>query len=97
MLIFLKNNSNISKESGFKYFFAHALSSSFLIFFILIFMYVFKTTNFLILNYYFLFSNFFFKQYSLYIFNINFLISLGIYSLYIFFFLNFQYFLVIFE
>ena len=87
-LIFLQNYSNGSKEAGFKYFFLHGLSSSCFILTILIFIYVFKTTNYLTLLYYFLFSNIFFKMYINYIF-INFMVYLAIVSLFFFIFFKF--------
>ena len=88
-LLFLQNYSNSSKEAGFKYFFIHGLSSSCFILTILIFIYIFKTTNYLTLLYYFLFSNVFFKLYVNYIF-LNFLIYISLTSLFFFIFFKFS-------
>ena len=88
-LLFLHNYSNSSKEAGFKYFFIHALSSSCFILTILIFIFLFKTTNYLSLLYYFLFSNVFFKLYINYIF-LNFLIYISILCLFFFIFFKFS-------
>ena len=68
--------------------FLHALSSS-LILTILIFIYIFKTTNYLTLLYYFLFSNIFFKLYFNYFF-IKWLIYISIISLFFFIFFKFS-------
>ena len=88
-MLFLNNHSEVSKEAGFKYFFLHALSSSCLILTILIFIYIFKTTNYLTLLYYFLFSNIFFKLYFNYSF-IKWLIYISIISLFFFIFFKFS-------
>ena len=63
-LIFLQNYLSSNKEAGFKFFFLHALASSCFILAILIFLFLFKTTNYLTLIYYFLFSNIFFKIFT---------------------------------
>lgn len=88
-LLFVQNYSTSSKESGFKYFFLHALSSSCFILSILIIIYVFKTTNYLSLLYYFFFSNIFFKIYFNYYF-LNYLVYVAISLLFFFLFFKFS-------
>jgi NADH:ubiquinone oxidoreductase subunit 2 (subunit N) len=83
-LLFLQNFSNSSKEAGFKYFFLHALSSSCLILTIVLFIYIFKTTNYLTLLYYFLFSNIFFKIFFKYLF-LKKILNIAIITLFFFF------------
>ena len=87
-LLFSQNYSDSSKEAGFKYFFFHGVSSSCLVLTIILFIYIFKTTNYITLLYYFLFSNIFLKIYFHYIF-LNFFIELAVISL--FFFVLFKY------
>ena len=87
-LIFLQNYSNANKEAGFKFFFLHALASSSFILAILIILFLFKTTNYLSIIYYFLFSNILFKLYAN-LFLLNFLIYLALIC--IFFFIMFKF------
>lgn len=87
-LLFSQNYSDSSKEAGFKYFFFHGVSSSCLVLTIILFIYIFKTTNYITLLYYFLFSNIFLKIYFHYIF-LSFFIEIAVLSL--FFFMLFKY------
>ena len=87
-LVFLQNYSTANKEAGFKFFFLHALASSCFILAILIFLFIFKTTNYLTLLYYFLFSNIFFKLFTNF-FYLNILTYLALVAF--FFFLMFKF------
>ena len=87
-LIFLQNSATANKEAGFKFFFLHALASSTFIVAILIFIFLYKTTNYQTLVYYFMFSNIIFKIYSQYLY-LNILTYLAL--VLIFFFLMFKF------
>jgi NADH:ubiquinone oxidoreductase subunit 2 (subunit N) len=87
-LVFLQNYATSNKEAGFKFFFLHALASSCFVLAILIFLFLFKTTNYLTLIYYFLFSNIFFKIFTNFL-CLNILSYFALIS--IFFFLMFKF------
>lgn len=87
-LVFLQNYATSNKEAGFKFFFLHALASSCFVLAILIFLFLFKTTNYLTLLYYFLFSNIFFKIFTNFL-CLNILSYFALIS--IFFFLMFKF------
>ena len=87
-LVYLQNYSTANKEAGFKFFFLHALASSCFIIAILIFLFLFKTTNYLTLIYYFLYSNIIFKIFTNFIY-LNVLIYLAL--ILVFFFIMFKF------
>ena len=88
-ILFLNQYALATKEAGFKYFFLHALSSSCLILTLILFIFIFKTTNYINLIYFFLFSSIFFKVYVGFYY-LAFLFNIALVTLFVFIFFKFS-------